>query len=145
MLAGEIVTAFLAVGALGLFAGGYLGDRFGPVAVSIASLAGAVPFLYGFFAFPGAPGFAMLFVAGALLNVQSAPGVAIVQRMLPRNLGVALGLMNGVAFGIGSALVAAVGFIVARNGAELALRDVSLLPVFCALAYGAVSRRPQTR
>ena len=142
--AGEVVTAFLAVGVFGLYAGGYLGDRFGAIAVSVASLVAAVPCLYGFFVLPGPAAYGALFAAGALLNVQSAPGVVIVQRMLPRNLGVALGLMNGVAFGIGSAWVAAIGFVVARAGAEAALRDVSVLPLLCALAYVAVSRRLRT-
>ncbi|MDP9017822.1 MAG: MFS transporter [Candidatus Eremiobacteraeota bacterium] len=140
-LAGEVVTLFLATGAIGLFAGGYLADRFGVYAISIASLAGAVPFLFAFFVVPGPLGFALLFVAGMLLNVQSAPGVAIVQRMLPKNLGMALGLMNGVAFGIGSAMVAGVGFIVARSGPSAALADVSALPIVCALAYVVVRFR----
>ncbi|MBC5815856.1 MAG: MFS transporter [Candidatus Eremiobacteraeota bacterium] len=139
--AGLVVTTFLAVGVIGLYAGGYLADRFGAVAVSIASLLVAVPFLYGFFLLPGGAGFLSLLVASILLNVQSAPGVAIVQKMLPKNLGMALGLMNGVAFGIGSALVAAVGFIVAHGGPAAALEDVSGLPALCALVYVAVGAR----
>ncbi|MDQ6929075.1 MAG: MFS transporter [Candidatus Eremiobacteraeota bacterium] len=139
--AGEIVTAFLAVGAIGLFAGGYLGDRFGALRVSIVSLLLAVPCLYGFFIENNAFGMASLLLASVLLNVQSAPGVVIVQRMLPRNLGMALGLMNGVAFGIGSALVAIAGFVVASGGPQLALELVSLLPVLCALAYVVVAIR----
>ena len=141
VLAGEIVTAFLGVGAIGLFAGGYLGDRFGAVRVSIVSLLLAVPCLYGFFMQNNALGMASLLLASILLNIQSAPGVVIVQRMLPRNLGMALGLMNGVAFGIGSALVAIVGFLVASGGPQSALEFVSALPVICAFAYGIVAMR----
>lgn len=144
-LAGEMVTLFLGVGVFGLYAGGNLGDRLGPVAVSIGSLFASVPFLIGFFVLQGAAGFGSLLIASVLLNVQSAPGVAIVQRMLPRNLGVALGLMNGVAFGIGSALVAVIGFVVAIAGPAAALRYVSLLPIVCALAYVAVRPRLQRR
>ena len=136
--AGIVVTTFLAVGVIGLYAGGYLADRFGVLSVSIASLLGAVPFLYGYFFFAGVLGLTCLLAASILLNVQSAPGVAIVQRMLPRNLGMALGLMNGVAFGIGSAMVAAVGFIVARSGPASALQEVSALPALCALVYVVV-------
>ncbi|GAC1653941.1 MAG: MFS transporter [Vulcanimicrobiaceae bacterium] len=144
-LAGAVVTAFLAVGVAGLFAGGYLADRFGALRVSIASLLLAVPLLYGFFLEKNMAGFASLLAAAILLNVQSAPGVAIVQRMLPRNLGMALGLMNGVAFGIGSALVATVGFVVASAGPAVALEDVSALPAMCALAYVLVALfRPRT-
>jgi FSR family fosmidomycin resistance protein-like MFS transporter len=139
--AGAIVTLFLIVGVFGLYAGGWLGDRYGAVPIAIASLAAAAPALYGFFAFGGAGGTAALLAAGVLLNVQSAPSVAIVQRMLPRNLGMALGLMNGVAFGAGSALVTAVGFGVARIGASGALLDVSALPLLCAATFWLAGRR----
>jgi MFS transporter, FSR family, fosmidomycin resistance protein len=139
--AGTIVTAFLAAGVIGLYAGGWLGDRFGAVPIAVASLAAAAPALYTFFAFPGVAGIAALLTANALLNVQSAPSVVIVQRMLPRNLGMALGLMNGVAFGAGSALVTAVGFGVARIGPAETLLQISALPLLCALTYWLAGRR----
>jgi MFS transporter, FSR family, fosmidomycin resistance protein len=139
--AGTIVTAFLAAGVIGVYAGGWLGDRFGAVPIAVGSLAAAAPALYGFFAFHAAASIASLLLANVLLNVQSAPSVAIVQRMLPRNLGMALGLMNGVAFGAGSALVTAVGFGVARAGAGATLLQVSALPAICALAYWFAGRR----
>jgi MFS transporter, FSR family, fosmidomycin resistance protein len=139
--AGTIVTAFLAAGVIGLYAGGWLGDRFGAVAIAVISLALAAPALYGFFALGGAAGITALLFANILLNVQSAPSVVIVQRMLPRNLGMALGLMNGVAFGAGSALVTAVGFGVARIGPGATLLQVSALPVLCAATYWLAGRR----
>lgn len=139
--AGVIVTLFLAVGVVGLYLGGWLGDRYGALPIAVASFLVTAPVLYGFFAFGGALGLLCLLLAGVLLNVQSAPSVAIVQRMLPRNLGMALGLMNGVAFGLGSALVTAVGFGVARIGAAGALFEVSALPIACAAAFWLAGRR----
>jgi MFS transporter, FSR family, fosmidomycin resistance protein len=139
--AGVIVTLFLGVGVIGLYLGGWLGDRYGALPIAVASLFASAPVLYGFFAFGGAAGLLFLLLAGVLLNVQSAPSVAIVQRMLPRNLGMALGLMNGVAFGAGSALVTAVGFGVARIGAAGALLQVSALPLLCAAAFWLAGRR----
>lgn len=139
--AGVIVTAFLAVGVIGLYLGGWLGDRYGALPIAVASLFATAPVLYGFFAWNGVFGLASLLLAGVLLNVQSAPSVAIVQRMLPRNLGMALGLMNGVAFGAGSAFVTAVGFGVARIGAAGALLEVSVLPVAAAAAFWLAGRR----
>jgi FSR family fosmidomycin resistance protein-like MFS transporter len=139
--AGVVVTLFLAVGVIGLYLGGWLGDRYGALPIAVASLFATAPVLYGFFAFGGVPSLAFLLLAGVLLNVQSAPSVAIVQRMLPRNLGMALGLMNGVAFGAGSALVTAVGFGVARIGAANALLEVSALPLACAAAFWLAGRR----
>lgn len=139
--AGQIVTAFLLISSLGLFAGGSLSDRFGAVRVSVAALVTAVPFLFAFFLTPQAIGVPLLLVASILLAVQNAPGVAIVQTMLPKNLGMALGLMNGVAFGFGSAAVAGLGLVVAGSGPALALECVSAMPLLAALAYGAVAPR----
>jgi FSR family fosmidomycin resistance protein-like MFS transporter len=139
--AGQIVTAFLLVAVIGMFAGGSLSDRFGAVGVSIAALVSAVPFLFAFFIAPGALGVLSLLVASVLLAVQNAPGVAIVQAMLPKNLGMALGLMNGVAFGIGSGLVAALGIVVSLSGCAIALESVSAMPLLAACAYAVVGRR----
>jgi FSR family fosmidomycin resistance protein-like MFS transporter len=75
------------------------------------------------------------------LSVQNAPGVVIVQALLPRNLGMALGLINGVAFGAGSVLVTVVGVAVTRYGPETALVDVSVMPLVGAAAYLIVGRR----
>jgi FSR family fosmidomycin resistance protein-like MFS transporter len=129
------------VGVAGLYLGGYLADRFGIFAISIASLVLTVPALAAFFVLHGVGAVAMLLLGGVLLNVQSAPSVTIVQRMLPRNLGMALGLINGVAFGIGSAMVTAIGYFVARFGAQQALFDVAFLPIACAAVYGVVALR----
>jgi FSR family fosmidomycin resistance protein-like MFS transporter len=143
--AGQVVTAFLLVSSIGLFAGGSLSDRFGAVRVPIVALTASVPFLFAFFALHGAASLLALFTASILLAVQNAPGVALVQAMLPKNLGMALGLMNGVAFGAGSAMVAAAGALVAQAGATAALEAVSVAPLFAALAYVAVGLRPHTR
>ncbi|GAC1395429.1 MAG: MFS transporter [Vulcanimicrobiaceae bacterium] len=140
--AGQLVTAFLVVSAIGLFAGGSLSDRFGAIGVSIASLAGAVPLLFAFFVAPARIAVPALLLASVLLAVQNAPSVAIVQSMLPRHLGTALGLMNGVAFGLGSAAVAGIGLVVAGSGPAVALEAVSAMPLLAALAYVAVARRP---
>ncbi len=139
--AGQIVTAFLLISSVGLLAGGSLSDHFGAVRVSVIALVGAVPFLFAFFLTPPGFGVPFLLVASILLAVQNAPGVAIVQAMLPKNLGMALGLMNGVAFGFGSAAVALAGIVVASGGPALALEGVSIMPLFAALAYVAVGPR----
>jgi len=139
--AGQVVTAFLLVGIIGMYLGGYLGDRLGSVTASVIALVGAVPCLLAFFYAP--PGFALAFLmlGSILLAVQNAPGVVIVQSLLPRHLGMALGLINGVAFGAGSVLVTIVGFVVTRFGPETALIEVSAIPLLGAAAYLVVSRR----
>jgi MFS transporter, FSR family, fosmidomycin resistance protein len=139
--AGTIVTGFLVFAAFGLFAGGALSDRFGAVTVSVLSLCAAVPFLALSLTQSGWISVGLLLCGSVLLAVQNAPGVALAQAMLPRNLGMALGLMNGVAFGIGSAAVTAVGFLLARVGPTAALLDVSAIPLLSAIAYVFVARR----
>jgi FSR family fosmidomycin resistance protein-like MFS transporter len=144
-VAGEIVSAFLIVSSFGLYFGGTLSDRFGPVRISMLAMCGAVPFLWGFFTLPGALAVASLLAGSVMLAVQNAPGVALVQAMLPKNLGMALGLMNGVAFGIGSALVAFAGIAVAQFGATSALEAVGTTPLLGALSYAFVALRLPAR
>jgi FSR family fosmidomycin resistance protein-like MFS transporter len=138
---GELVSAFLMVSAIGLYAGGAFADRFGSLRVCVASLCAAVPLLASFFAVPGALGIALLLGGSVLLSMQNAPGVALVQAMLPRNLGMALGLMNGVAFGVGSMLVALTGFIGVRIGFDAALAQASYVPLLAALSMLAAGKR----
>ncbi|MBV9775871.1 MAG: hypothetical protein JO143_02365 [Acetobacteraceae bacterium] len=57
----------------------------------------------------------------------------------------ALGLINGVAFGVGSALVALVGYAVARIGADAALMRVSALPILGALVFALAGWRMRRR
>jgi FSR family fosmidomycin resistance protein-like MFS transporter len=139
--AGQIVTAFLLVSALGLLAGGYLSDRFGTVTVAVGALCASVPLLLAVLVAPGPLGVGALLAASVLLAVQNAPGVALAQALLPKNLGMALGLMNGVAFGAGSALVALLGVVVARSGAGPALVVASAAPLAAAAAYGLIAAR----
>jgi FSR family fosmidomycin resistance protein-like MFS transporter len=139
--AGTIVTGFLIFAAVGLFAGGALSDRFGAVTVSVLSLCASVPFLALSLTLDGWLSVVLLMAGSALLAVQNAPGVALAQAMLPRNLGMALGLMNGVAFGVGSAAVTAIGFLLTEIGPTNALLAVSTIPFLSAIAYIFVARR----
>jgi MFS transporter, FSR family, fosmidomycin resistance protein len=138
---GAVVTAFLIAAAIGLYAGGATADRYGPARVATVGLVLAVPPLLLALGSHGALTVAALLVGSVLLSVQNAPGVALAQTLLPRNLGTALGLMNGVAFGIGSAGVALIGVIVTRYGADAGLVVVSFAPLLAAAAYVIVARR----
>jgi MFS transporter, FSR family, fosmidomycin resistance protein len=139
--AGQVVTLFLLVGVIGTYAGGTLADRFGALFVSIATLIASVPFFLGFFVLGGPFAILALAIGSVLLAGNTAPGVALVQSMLPQNLGMALGLMNGVAFGAGSALVTGVGVLVERAGPATALTAVSFVPIVAALAFAMVGYR----
>jgi MFS transporter, FSR family, fosmidomycin resistance protein len=141
VVAGQVVTLFLLLANVGMWLGGYLGDRLGPVIASAAALVLAVPALLGFFVLPAPLAIPALMLANVLLAVQNAPGVVIVQSMLPKNLGMALGLINGVAFGAGSLLVTVVGIFVTQAGAQATLWAVSFMPLLAASAFLVIGRR----
>jgi len=142
---GAIVTAFLIASAVGLYAGGATADRFGHARVAIAGLVLSVPPLLLGLALQGPPAVVSLLLGSAVISMQNAPGVALAQTLLPRNLGTALGLMNGVAFGIGSLGVAMLGFVVTRSGPDAALLLTSFAPLPAALAYLVVDLRLRGR
>jgi MFS transporter, FSR family, fosmidomycin resistance protein len=145
VVAGQVVTLFLLLANVGMWLGGYLGDRLGPVIASAAALVLAVPALLGFFVLPAPLAIPALMLANVLLAVQNAPGVVIVQSMLPKNLGMALGLINGVAFGAGSLLVTVVGIFVTQAGAQATLWAVSFMPLLAASAFLVIGRRLPVR
>jgi FSR family fosmidomycin resistance protein-like MFS transporter len=138
---GAVVTAFLIAAAVGLYAGGACADRFGAARTAVAGLVASVPPLLLGLALHGPLAVALLLLGSALISVQNAPGVALAQSLLPRNLGTALGLMNGVAFGLGSLGVALVGVVVTRSGPDAALALTALAPLGAAVAYLIVARR----
>ena len=142
---GAVVTAFLIAAALGLYAGGAAADRFGHARVAIVGLVASVPPLVAGLALHGPLAVALLLLGSALLSVQNAPGVAMAQSLLPRNLGTALGLMNGVAFGLGSLGVALIGFVVTRSGPDEALLLVAFAPLLAAVAYAFVGTKRRAR
>jgi len=138
---GAVVTGFLVAAAIGLYAGGAGADRFGHARVAVIGLVASVPPLLFGLLLHGPLAVAMLLLGSALISVQNAPGVALAQALLPRNLGTALGLMNGVAFGLGSLGVALVGVVVTRSGPDAALTVTAFAPILAALAYVVVARR----
>jgi FSR family fosmidomycin resistance protein-like MFS transporter len=138
---GAVVTAYLMAAALGMYAGGATADRFGHARVAIAGLVASVPPLLLALSGHGVLAVAALLVGSALLSVQNAPGVVLAQALMPRNLGTALGLMNGVGFGLGSLGIALVGFVVTHSGPDAALAMVSFVPLLAAATYYVVDRR----
>ena len=142
---GAVVTAFLIAAALGLYAGGAAADHFGHARVAIIGLIASVPPLVAGLVLHGPVAIVLLLLGSALLSIQNAPGVALAQSLLPRNLGTALGLMNGVAFGLGSLGVAGLGFVVTRSGPDAALILVAFAPLLAAIAYGFVGARHAAR
>jgi FSR family fosmidomycin resistance protein-like MFS transporter len=141
---GAVATAFIVAAAVGLYAGGAGADHLGARRVAVLGLVASVPALLAGLVLPGAAGLGALLLGSALLAVQNAPGVTLAQEHLLRHLGTALGLMNGVAFGIGSVGVAAIGVVVTRFGPEAGLVTAAFAALPAAVPY-LFLRSPRTR
>lgn len=124
-----MLFAFLGAVAVGTFAGGPIGDRFGRKPVIWFSILGAFPFAL---MLP----YAGLFWTGALsiaigLILASAFSAIIVyaQELMPGRVGLVAGLMFGFSFGLGGLGAAALGRVADIVGIEAVYRVCSFLPL----------------
>jgi FSR family fosmidomycin resistance protein-like MFS transporter len=134
---GQVLSAYLTLGALGGFAGGWLAERIGGRRVVIASFIGATPLFLGFLWLPLGLGLVSL-IAGAFLLQASLPvNVVLGQELSPRHSSTISSLLMGAAWGVGALLIGPVGALADRFGLDWALRaltSVLIAGLACALA-----------
>lgn len=107
------IFLFMAAGVLGTFFGGVLADRFGRKRMIIFSVGGAAPFALLLPHMPLGWVYPVSFVLGFILLSGFSVSVVYAQELIPNNVGMASGLITGLAFGMG-----ALGAIVLGNAAE---------------------------
>lgn len=107
------IFLFMAAGVLGTFLGGVLADRFGRKRMIIFSIGGAAPFALLLPHLALAWVYPVSFVLGLILMSGFSVSVVYAQELIPNNVGMASGLITGLAFGMG-----ALGAIVLGNAAE---------------------------
>ncbi|QYR22675.1 MFS transporter [Paenibacillus sp. sptzw28] len=123
------IFLFMAAGVLGTFFGGVLADRFGRKKMIMFSVGGAAPFAL---LLPHVPLFwvyPITVVLGFILLSGFSVSVVYAQELIPGKVGMASGLITGLAFGMG-----ALGAVVLGKAAEIwGLADVmiysSILPL----------------
>lgn len=120
---------FMIFGVAGTFAGGLLADRIGRKNMMLISILGAVPFALAlphlslFWVYP------VMAVMGFILQSGFSVSVVYAQELLPGKVGMASGLITGLAFGMG-----ALGSVVIGNLADAhGMADVMLLASFLPL------------
>src|SRR3990170_1073793 len=128
-LVGPLLFVFLGAGALGTVAAGPLADRWGPRAFMQWGFLAAIPFGLLFLQTGGLLAFVMLGLFGAVLTSSFTVSVVLGQAYLPRNAGMASGLIVGFAIGTGGLGVAALGWAADHYGLPTALWASALLPL----------------
>ncbi len=130
---GQLLFLMLLAGAVGVFTGGLLADRFGRRRITALSLFLLAPATYLFYQSPMvlAPFTGMLF---GLLGETSLPITVVMgQELMPRHVGVVSGLIFGLAFVTGGLGVSLTGLMADHWGLLPALSLLPVLPLAAAI------------
>ncbi len=128
MKAGTLLFAFLAAGAVGTLVGGPLADRFGHKKIILFSMGCTGPLLTLFLLSSGAWSFIWLTLAGFILIFSFSISMAIGQSFFPKNVGMASGLILGLAFGMGGLGATLLGLFADHFGVPSTLWLITFLP-----------------
>lgn len=126
-----LLSIMLLVGVVGQIVGGHLSDRYGRREYMIAGLLCGIPPFLIFMTTEGIVSLAAMFVFGFCVWSTFSVAVAMGHELLPGRVGLASGMMLGLAIGFGGLGVAVNGIIADMYSLELAL-VVIVIPLFCA-------------
>jgi len=129
MVAGNLLFAFLAAGVVGTFIGGPLADKFGHKKTILFSLGTSCPLFVLFILSSGFWAFLWLTLAGLILIFSFSVSMAMGQSFMPRNVGLASGLILGLSFGMGGLGAALLGLFADLWGVPTTLWIISFLPL----------------
>jgi MFS transporter, FSR family, fosmidomycin resistance protein len=128
-----MLTVFLSGGAAAGLLGGHLSDRIGRKEVIFGSFL-LYPLLASLMIVSNGPWVWLLAgAAGAALLASFSVTVVLMQELLPRNLGLASGLVLGLGFGTGGLGAAFSGFLADQIGLQQTVWVLALVPSLAAL------------
>jgi MFS transporter, FSR family, fosmidomycin resistance protein len=128
-IVGVLLFVFLGAGALGTVVAGPIADRVGPRPFMTWVLLAALPFGVLFLLSSGPVAVVMLGLFGAILTSSFSVSVVLAQAYLPRNAGMASGLIVGFAIGLGGVGVTVLGRVADHWGVPAALWISALMPL----------------
>ncbi len=129
MQAGNLLCAFLGAGTLGTIIGGPFADRFGHKKIMLVSLGSTCPLLVLFLLSSGVLSFVWFMLAGFILIFSFTVSIVMGQYFMPNNMGVASGLVVGLAIGTGGIGAALLGLFADRWGVPTTLWLIAFIPV----------------
>ncbi|WP_342679175.1 MFS transporter [Methanofollis sp. UBA420] len=132
LTANTLVSLMLVAGVVGQYVGGVLSDTYGRKEWTVFGFAASVPFFVLFLTSSGAFSYVALLIFGFFLWSTFSVTVAMAQEVMPGNVGLASGLMLGLAVGAGGIGVAVSGAIADASSLGTALATLPL-PVVAAL------------
>jgi FSR family fosmidomycin resistance protein-like MFS transporter len=137
-----MLTVFLAGGAAAGLYGGHLSDRVGRRRIIVVSMLLYPVFMSLMILSSGPILWVLAAASGAALLASFSVTIVLAQELLPRNLGLASGLILGLGFGMGGLGAAVSGWIADMVGLYKTLWVLALVPVFGAVA-GSFIRAPK--
>lgn len=129
------VFTLMIAGVIGTFFGGPLSDRFGKRNMILFSLLGTLPLALALPHVPLAWAFPVLFLLGAIGSSSFSVTVVYAQELLPGKVGVASGLIVGLAFGMGAIGSVVLGSLADAFSLRLVIQFCSILPLLGLLAF----------
>ena len=119
-----IVTLMLLSGVVGQVVGGHISDRIGRKEFMVFALACTIPSFYLFFVSTGIIAICAILLFGFFLWSTFAVAVAMSHELMPQNIGLASGIMLGLAIGFGGLGVAVNGVIADHYSLATALGTI---------------------
>jgi MFS transporter, FSR family, fosmidomycin resistance protein len=143
MVAGKYLSTFLFAGTVGILAGGPIADRYGYKKMVLITLGLSSIFLCLFYTTEGTLSLILFTLAGLVLISSNSTTMAMAQSFMPRNLGMASGLILGFAMGLGGVSTTILGWVADHWGVSYALRITFVLPFLAFLACWPISYPPK--
>lgn len=142
-LASQVLFVMLAAVAIGGVIGGVLSDLVGRKKVTFLSLVMLSPMVYLFLQSEPPLSFALALPMGLLFGATYSVTLVMVQELMPQNLGMASGLVLGLAFVTSGIGVSITGFMADNFGLSSALSVLAFMPFIGALLV--LNYRPVAR
>ncbi len=137
-LGNAAVAGMLVASAVGTLVGGHLADRIGFRSVVVWTLALEIPLVFAL-PYVGLGGaYVLMALIGMVGGANFYPLVVIAQNALPRYLGLAAGVVLGLAIGIGAGIVALLGVLADATSLTVALLVVGGAQVVAFLLAAAL-------